>query len=349
MKTLAKAAVLVNVNNALEILEIICPECDYGQVLVKILYSGVCRSQLMEVKGGRGQDSYLPHLLGHEGSGVVMEIGEGVTKVKPGDSVILSWLKGAGIDASGAKYICDNRIINSGRVSTFSNYSIVSESRLIKKPEGLAFDSAILFGCALPTGAGMVLNELKPKPDHAVIVIGLGGIGLSSLMALKATGVKTIIAVDIYSEKLELARELGATHTFDSNDPEFLQSVFKLLPNGADICVESGGQIKTIELGFSLIKKGGGKLLFASHPPEGQMIRLAPHDLISGKQIAGSWGGGTSPDYDIPKMFELFSSANISFSALLTKQYALEDINNALDDLENGRVFRPLIKMDHPN
>ena len=104
----------------------------------------------------------------------------------------------------------------------------------------------------------------------------------------------------------------------------------------------------TIELGFSLIRKGGGKLLFASHPPEGEMIRLAPHELISGKQIAGSWGGASSPDRDIPKIHGLFESANVPLGALLTKRYYLDQINEALDDLEAGRVFRPLVVMQHP-
>jgi S-(hydroxymethyl)glutathione dehydrogenase/alcohol dehydrogenase len=218
---------------------------------------------------------------------------------------------------------------------------------VVKKPAGLPFDTAILFGCALPTGAGMVLNELKPASDSSVVVLGLGGIGLSALTALKAIGIKMIIAIDVSQEKLELAKQLGATHIFNSSSQGFLQALLDLTNGGADICVESGGEVSTIELGFSLIQKGGGKLLFASHPHVGEMIRLAPHELISGKQIAGSWGGATSPDQDIPRMFELFRSANISLRSLLTKRYSLEQINEAIDDLEAGRVFRPLIVMDH--
>lgn len=347
MVKFAKAAVLEELSAPLAIKVIELPELARGQVLVKVLFSGVCRSQLMEVRGGRGSDPWLPHLLGHEGSGIVVAVGDGVTKVKTGDEVILGWVKGKGLDAPGAKYKCGDQIINSGRVTTFSNYSIISESRVVKKPAGLPFDAAILFGCALPTGAGMVLNELRPPTDSSVIVLGLGGIGLSALIALKAIGVKTIIAIDISEKKLELAKQLGATHVFNSTSEGFRQSALGMTNGGADICVESGGQVSTIELGFSLIRKGGGRLLFASHPPEGEMIRLAPHELISGKQIAGSWGGATLPDRDIPRMFEIFQNANISLGSLLTKRYALEQINEALDDLEAGRVFRPLIVMDH--
>lgn len=344
---LIRAAVLEELGKPLIIKDIELTELLPGQVLVKVLFSGVCRSQVMEVRGGRGIDPWLPHLLGHEGSGIVVAVGEGVTKVKFGDEVILGWVKAEGLDAPGAKYKCGDQIINSGRVTTFSNYSIVSESRVVKKPLDLPFDTAVLFGCALPTGSGMVLNELKPAPDSVVIVLGLGGIGLSALIALKARGVKTIIAIDISEDKLELAKQLGATHIFNSAIKGFHQAVLDLTKGGADICVESAGQVSTIELGFSLIRKGGGKLLFASHPPEGETIRLMPHELISGKQIAGSWGGATLPDRDIPIMFEMFRSANIPLGALLTKKYKLEQINEALDDLEAGTVFRPLVVMDH--
>lgn len=343
-----QAAVLEKLGQPLVIKNIELPSLLFGQVLVKVLFSGVCRSQVMEVRGGRGHDPWIPHLLGHEGSGVVIAVGEGVTKVKPDDEVILGWIKGDGLDVPGAKYRCGEQVINSGRVTTFCNYTVVSESRLVIKPTSLPFDTAVLFGCALPTGAGMVLNELNPPPDFSVIVLGLGGIGLSALIALKALGIKMIIAIDCSEEKLVLARQLGATHMFHSMNHGFQQATLDLTGGGADICVESGGQVATIEMGFSLIRKNGGKLLFASHPPEGEMIRLAPHELISGKQIAGSWGGATVPDRDIPKMHTLFQNANTPLSALLTKRYTLEQINEALNDLEAGRVFRPLIVMQHP-
>jgi S-(hydroxymethyl)glutathione dehydrogenase/alcohol dehydrogenase len=343
----ANAAILYELNKPLLIKKITIPDLQHGQVLVKILFSGVCRSQLMEVKGGRGDDPWLPHLLGHEGSGIVLSVGEGVTKVKVGDAVILGWVKGDGFDAPGARYKSGEQVINSGKITTFCNYSVVSESRLVLKPETLQFDIAVLFGCALPTGAGMVFNELMPQLDSSVIVLGLGGIGLSALIALKALGVNKIIAVDFLEDKLRLAKNLGATHTVNSKNADFKHKLFDLTNGGADICIESGGQVATIELGFSLIRKNGGKLLFASHPPDGEMIKLAPHELISGKQISGSWGGGTRPDYDIPKMHSLFLSSNISLDVLLTKRYTLGQINEALHDLDSGKVFRPLIVMDH--
>lgn len=340
-----RAAVLETIASPLTIKTLEIPKLLRGQVLVKIFFSGVCRSQLMERNGGRGDDPWLPHLLGHEGSGVVVEVGGDVTKVKQGDEVILGWIKGQGLDAVGAKYKCGDQIVNSGRVTTFGEYSIVSESRVVKKPNGLSFDTAVLFGCALPTGAGMVLNELNPSPDSSGIVLGLGGIGLSALMAMKSLGVKMIIAIDLSTTKLEFAKQLGATHVFNSANQGISQAVLDITNGGADFCVESAGKVSTIELGFSLIRKGGGRVLFASHPPDGEMIKLSPHELISGKQISGSWGGASLPDRDIPRLYELFKNSNAPLQSLFTKRYTLEQINDALNDLEAGLVFRPLIVM----
>ena len=341
------AAVLSELNKPLVITNLKSRPLKYGQVLVKILYSGVCRSQLMETQGLRGEDNWLPHLLGHEGSGIVLDIGSGVKKVNKGDKVILSWIKGSGIEAKGALYDSNDGIINSGQVTTFSNYSVVSENRLTKKPKNIDFDTAILFGCALPTGAGMVINEINVNPDSFVIVLGLGGIGLSAIAMLLSLKVKKIIAVDISPKKLKLVRTWGVTNTINANKSNIKELVHEIFPNGADYCIESAGKSSTIELGFSLLNIFKGKLLFASHPPYGDRISLSPHELISGKKIAGSWGGAIDPDRDIPILFHKFNSANFPLNSLLTKPYLLFDINKALDDLKSGKVLRPLIKMQH--
>lgn len=342
-----KAAVLFEPNKPLEIRTLKRRPLESGQVFIKILYSGVCRSQLMEVSGLRGVDRWLPHLLGHEGSGVVEDVGPDVKKFKKGDEVILSWIKGNGIEAKGAIYDSDDVVINSGKVTTFSNYSVVSENRLTKKPKNLDFDTAILFGCALPTGAGMVINELDVNLESSVVVIGLGGIGLSSIAMLLSLKIKNIIAIDISAKKLDLVKSWGVNHTIDASKPNIQELVQEIFPDGAEYCIESAGRVSTIELGFSLINRNKGKLLFASHPPEGEKIRLSPHELISGKNISGSWGGAIDPDRDIPILYHNFISADFPLNSLLTKPYSLSDINKALEDLESGKALRPLIKMEH--
>jgi S-(hydroxymethyl)glutathione dehydrogenase/alcohol dehydrogenase len=340
-----KAAVLKELNSPLQILEISSRKLEYGQVLVKIFYSGVCRSQLMEMDGARGEDKYLPHLMGHEATGEVVETGSGVTKVEKGDTVILTWIKSIGINAVPPKYDAGDEVINAGLITTFSEYTVVSENRIIKIPKGLPLDVGVLFGCALQTGAGMVFNELKPSVDDTVVVLGLGGIGFSALMALSQVNCKQIIAIDISEERLQLAKEFGATHIINSQLQNGKEEVFKLRGTGADGCIESAGKIETIELAFSLIKKNGGKLFFASHPPEGEYMKIAPHELISGKQIFGSWGGACSPDNDIPRLAESYFSGKMPIEKLITKRYKLEEVNDALNDLKTGKVFRPLIKM----
>lgn len=342
-----EAAVLETVEQPLRVVELETSLLKEGQILVKVLFSGVCRSQLMEVRGLRGEDTWLPHLLGHEGSGVVIETGPGVTKVTEGDSVILSWIKGEGIDAPGAVYHGEGRIFNSGPVTTFSNYTVVSENRVVAKPESLDFETAVLFGCALPTGAGMVINELTVTPEQTVVVFGLGGIGISSIMALLAKGVKKIIAIDTSVEKLEKVKSWGVSDCLNPNDGDLVNRVKNISKSGVDICIEATGSVKGIEQGYDMIRKFGGQLLFASHPPEGEMIKLSPHDLISGKKISGSWGGAVKLDRDIPRFHRLLSKATMPLKALLTKRYTLNQINMALDDLEAGRVFRPLIVMQH--
>ena len=344
---LIEAAVLVQTSQPLELKTITHRKLKKGQVLVKILYSGICRSQLMEVKGLRGEDKWLPHLLGHEGSGIVEQIGEGVKKVKVGDEVILTWIKGEGLEAEGAIYDSeDGLVINSGQVTTFSNYSVVSENRLILKPNNLPFKEAILFGCALPTGGGMVLNELNFNKNSKFIVLGLGGIGLSSLAMLMSLGITDIIAIDISPKKLELVKSWGVKNVINSIEDNLEESIFDIFKEGADFCIESAGKVSTIEMGFSLLNKQRGELLFASHPPEGEKISLSPHELISGKKISGSWGGAIKPDKHIPLIYNRLVEANFPLSSLLTKPYKLSQINEALQDLEDGKVERPLISMN---
>jgi S-(hydroxymethyl)glutathione dehydrogenase / alcohol dehydrogenase len=344
-----KAAVLWECGKPLSIEnEVEIPELKSGQVLVKIAYSGVCRSQLMEVEGQRGEDKYLPHLLGHEGCGRVIHTATDVTKVSTDDWVILGWIKGEGINADGAKYKLDDKIINSGGVTTFSTYTIVSENRVVPLPEGLPKDISVLFGCALPTGAGIVLNQIKPKKDSSIAFIGLGGIGLSGLMAAMAFECKNIIAVDISAEKLTLAKEFGATHTINALNSNVLQEINKITNGvGVDYSVDAGGKVETIELAFESVKNNGGLSIFASHPEDGKKISISPFDLILGKNIKGSWGGACSPDKDIPILADLYKIKLMPLEKLVTKKYKLDDINIALDDLKHSRVFRPLIVMDH--
>jgi S-(hydroxymethyl)glutathione dehydrogenase/alcohol dehydrogenase len=343
-----KAAVLHALNEPLRVRgEIQPPPLRRGQVFVKIAYSGVCQSQLMEVRGHRGPDAYLPHLLGHEGSGVVMDTGPEVTKVRPGDRVILGWIRGAGIEAGGAQYACGSELLNAGAVTTFNDHAVISENRCVKLPEGVPLDVAVLFGCAIPTGSGIVTNTLQPVRGSSVAIFGLGGVGLSALLALRLFECATVIAVDVTLDKLQLAREFGATHTVDASEREPVQAVREITGGrGVDYSVEAAGLSRTIEQAFSAVRRGGGLCVFASHPPNGSQITLDPYEMICGKRIQGSWGGASDPDRDIPVFAALYREGKLPLERLITRRYSLEQINQALDDLEQNRVARPLIAID---
>lgn len=340
-----KAAVLCELNRPLAVEpDIGIPPLRPGQVLVRVAYSGVCHSQLMEVRGKRGADPYLPHLLGHEGSGYVEDTGPGVSKVQRGDRVILGWIKGRGMEAGGTVYSRGERRINAGGVTTFNEHAVVSENRCVLVPAGVPMDIAVLFGCAIPTGAGIVTNTLCPAPGSSVAVFGLGGVGLSALMATGLYDCAAVIAVDVEDDKLALARDFGASATINARRQDPVAAIYELTGGrGVDCSIEAAGTTASIEQAFRAVRKGGGRCIFASHPPQGESIRLDPYDLICGKRIEGSWGGGCDPDRDVPRFAELYRQGRLPLERLITRRYTLDQINEALDDLERRKVGRPLI------
>ncbi|MDO8732907.1 MAG: zinc-binding dehydrogenase [Actinomycetota bacterium] len=340
-----QAAVLRELGGALSIEQIAAPELALGQVLVRLDYSGVCRSQLMEVRGLRGADAWLPHLLGHEGSGEVIHTGPGVTKVAAGDQVILGWIKGAGLDAPGAIYGSDAGPVNSGPVTTFSEYVVAAESRVYPQPSVITGPSAVLYGCALLTGAGMAINEIDLGSHDSVLVLGLGGVGMAALIGALSRCPAQVIAADPSAAKRALASRLGARHVLDPTAVDFLATVRDLTGGGADFCLEAAGSIQTIELGFACLRPKSGSLVFASHPAAGELISLDPHDLIQGKSIRGSWGGACVPERDIPRIATAVQELGIDLEILLERSYLLGSISEAFTDLEAGTVVRPYIDL----
>jgi S-(hydroxymethyl)glutathione dehydrogenase/alcohol dehydrogenase len=305
---------------------------------VKVIQTGVCRSQLMELIGGRASHHWAPHLLGHEAVGTVVENGAGVTKVNKYDRVVCSWLKGSGIDGGGVQYLSKNGLtVNAGPIATFCEYAVISENRLYRLGESISDEVATMLGCAIPTGAGMVLKSRVRNTD-SVAVIGLGGIGMSCLIALRALGVSDVHCLEADTGKRRFATNLGAK--VYSN----IEDIARSHSGGFDFCFEAGGSAKTIELAFELTRIAGGNCIFASHPPVGENICLDPHALISGKSIKGSWGGGVDLDQDLASFADLFNSFSARLSTLV-KYYDLADVNQALRDLATGSVFRPMIRL----
>ena len=208
-----KAAVLVEQRKPLVIADVELPQTlEAGQVLVKIHYSGICGSQLGEIDGAKGEDKFLPHLLGHEGSGTVVETGPGVRHVKSGDKVVLHWRKGLGIEPVPPKYKWDGKVVNAGWVTTFNEYAIVAENRITPIPANSDMPVAALFGCAVTTGFGVAVNNAKVKIGDSVVVFGAGGVGLNIVQAAAMMSAHPLIAIDLHDNRLELARTMGATH-----------------------------------------------------------------------------------------------------------------------------------------
>ncbi len=313
--------------------------------MVDIAYSGVCHSQLNEIKGLRGEDKYLPHTLGHEGSGIVLEVGQGVTKIKPGDHVILTWIKGEGRDVPSTIYQSSGGSVNSGAISTFMEKTVTSENRLVHIPKKMYLKEAALLGCAIPTGAGIVINNAKVKTGESIAIFGVGGIGLSAVMTAHAMNAEKIIAVDIIEHKLKLAQQIGATHIINAAENDVLAEIINITEGkGVDYSIDAAGRSDTMETAFQSVRSGG-KCIIAGNLPSGEKISIDPMDLIRGKNIVGTWAGETTPDKDIPKYVDWYLSGKMKFDKMVTHEYKMKDINQAFDDLEKGEVGRALVKM----
>ncbi len=340
-----KAAILYQLNRPLRVEEIIVPDLKNGQVLVKMLACGLCRSQLNEIKGYKGEDPFLPHLLGHEGSGEVIKTGGGVTKVRKGDRVVLSWIKGQGCDIPSTIYLQGQKRINSGAVACLSEYTIASENRVVKVSKKIPPMAAALLGCAIPTGAGMVLNTLKVKNGSSLAVIGVGGIGAAVILAAKMAGVQRIIGIDILKRKLDFAKSLGATNVLNASEKTFSSQLNRLREEGIDYAVECSGAGQAMELAFAVVKDRG-RVVIAGNLKKGSKISIDPFDLIKGKRITGTWGGETNTDVDIPKYARAYLSGKLKLDQLITQQFCLSEVNRAFSVLEKGGVGRVMVRFE---
>ena len=331
-----RAAVLRQIGQALSVEDLKTCPLTTGQVLVRMHYSGICRSQLMEQQGKRGTDNWIPHLLGHEGFGVVEEIGKGVTKCKPGDPVVMSWVRGVGMEAENPIYIdSHDKNVNSGKITTFSDFSVVSENRLYLPPRGFSEKFLPLFGCALLTGGGMALKYGRSVEVIKVCIIGFGGIGSAAGLVLKGMGKSTIEIVENSPEKRQMALNLGFKKVYS----ELSES-----SGDFDLVIEASGTIDAIEKGFARLSNAG-TLVFASHPETGSKISLDPHDLIKGKRIFGTWGGDVNPDEDMVTIGEYILNSGSNLELLLGDLFTIDEVNEGLAYLDSGKPGRPLLKL----
>lgn len=342
-----KAAILMESSKPLVVDYIdLPPSLSFGQVLVKIHYSGICGAQINEIEAVKGPDKFLPHLLGHEASATVIEIGPGVTTVKVGDTVVMHWMLSNGIQAETASYLWKDRKVNSGWVTTFSEYSIVSENRLTVIPSDFDLRVAPLFGCAVTTAFGVVNNDANVKVGQSVLVFGVGGVGLNIIQAARMVSAYPIIGIDLVDKKLKMAVEMGATHTFNSRFTDVLGDAVRNIvgDGGVDVVIDTTGSAKVIETAYDLTHPDG-KTILVGVPRKGENVSIYTLPLHFNKILRGSHGGDTVPHVDIPRYIRLIRAGKLTLDGLITHEFKLDDINEAIKLLKSGEAGRIIISM----
>jgi S-(hydroxymethyl)glutathione dehydrogenase / alcohol dehydrogenase len=340
-----RAAVLAQSRQPLVVDDIGLPEAlDAGQVLVKVLYTTICGAQINEIDALKGIDRFLPHLLGHEASAEVIEIGPGVTNVKPGDTVVLHWRPSRGIQSRTPAYTWCGEKLNAGWVTTFNQYAVISENRMTPISSDFDLKIAPLLGCAVTTAAGVVNNDAHLKVGESVVVFGVGGVGLNVVQFAALAGGYPIVAVDLLDHKLEMARARGATHTINGGKVSDVAGAIREIVGaaGPDKVLETTGVKSVIETAYELTHADGTIVLVGVPHEKVTINTLRVHfNMI----LTGSEGGSSKPDIDIPRIIRLVEAGRLSFDGIITDEFALDDINAAFNLVRSGKAGRVLIRV----
>ena len=337
-----------------------------GEVLVQIKAAGVCHSDLSVVNGNRKR--HVPMVLGHEAAGIIAEVGPGVTSVKPGDHIVFIFAPSCGhcepclsgrpgICGPGTQANAEGRLLGGSQrlslngtpinhqsgVSCFAEYAVASEHSVIKIDDSLPLDEAALFSCAVITGVGAVLNTAQVPPGATVCVVGLGGVGLNALLAAKMLGAKRIVAIDLLDSKLALARQLGATDTFNANDPHCVVDMRDATSGGTEFTFEAAGTVEAMGIAYQVTRRGGTTVSSGlSHPDHNVAIQHL--SLVAEERtLKGSYMGSCVPMRDIPRYIHLYQQGQLPVDKLLSERIQLDDINAAFDKLDRGETIRQVI------
>jgi S-(hydroxymethyl)glutathione dehydrogenase/alcohol dehydrogenase len=341
MKT--TAAILVEQKKPLIIDEIEIPPLATGQILVEIKTSRICGSQLGEIDGVKGLDRFLPHLLGHEGGGIVLETGPEVTKVKAGDHVVLHWRPGAGLQLHPPIYRWRGNPLNAGWVTTFNQFSVVAENRLTVIPKDIDFGTAALLADTLTTGFGIITNNAKATIGESLVLFGTGGIGLGVILGAHLAGLHPIIALDRFDHKLTKARHYGATHTINVDQENVRDRILEIVgPHGADIVVDGTGSPEVIQTCYDLTHRQGRCVLFGVVPHD-KNVTLHTLPLHFGKSLIGSEGGSSRPEVDIPRIVRMIQSKRFDPQGFISHRGKLEQVNDLIAKMRSGEVIHAMI------
>jgi len=349
----------------IESLELSDPNDD--EVLVRIVAAGICHTDLA------GRDMHLPipappSVFGHEAAGVVERVGARVTKVKPGDAVVLAWdycgtcsscrsgkplacmnffqhnFHGSRPDGTPTLHKGDQVIHGSFFYqSSFANFALANERNVIKVRQGLPLEVLAPMGCGVMTGAGAVMNSLHPRPGSSIAVFGVGNVGMSAVLAASVCGCTTIIAVDVHANRLQMARELGATHVVNAAETDPVQAVLDITGGGAQFSLECVGNPKVLRQAVDVLPRLGVCGLTGVVPP-GTEVGLNMDLIMNARSVTGILGGDAIPDLFIPRLIDLYSQGRFPFDRMIT-YYGFEEINRAVEDMESGRVMKPVLRM----
>jgi alcohol dehydrogenase len=340
-----------------------------GEVLVRIRAAGLCHSDLSAINGDRPWP--MPIVIGHEAAGEVVETGSGVSDLKPGDHVVMVFRPMCGVcdscqvgrpalcgpggesNASGSLLGGYRRLKGVGGspmnhhlgCSAFAQYSVASRRSMVKVDSSLPFDEAALFGCAVMTGAGAVLNTAKCEAGAHIAVVGLGGVGFSSLLAGRAIGARSLIAIDMLDSKLELASTLGATACIRADSPDVIEQVKALTGGGVDYAFEMAGSVAALELAYRITRRGGTTVTAGLPNPEKKWPLQAVSLIAEERTVKGSYVGSCVPSRDIPRFITMYQQGHLPVKALLSEHLPLDEINQGFDRLARGEAIRQIVVM----
>jgi alcohol dehydrogenase len=339
-----------------------------GEVLVRVKAAGLCHSDLSVIAGVRPRPT--PMALGHEAAGIVEECGAGVGDLVPGDHVVMVFVPSCGqcvFCAEGRPALCEpgaaangagtllsgaRRLSKDGAdihhhlgVSGFADHVVVSRRSLVKIDPSLPLDEAALFGCAVLTGVGAVVNTAKVLAGSTVAVIGLGGVGLNALLAATLVGARRIVAIDVLDDKLELARRLGATDTFNAADPECAAQVRAATGGGVDYAFEMVGSVKAMDLAYRITRRGGETVSAGLSHPDHHFALQHVSLVAEERTVKGSYIGSCVPARDVPRYIALYQQGKLPVDRLLSERVKLDDLNGAFDRLASGHTVRQVLVM----
>ncbi|WP_377847298.1 zinc-dependent alcohol dehydrogenase family protein [Bosea sp. UC22_33] len=338
------------------------------EVLVKIRAAGLCHSDLSVIDGNRPRP--VPMVLGHEAAGEVVETGQGVDDLKPGDRVVMVFVPSCGHCApcaEGRPALCEpgnaangrGEMLGGGRrlsvagqpvhhhigVSAFAEHAVISRHSLVKIEADIPHEIAALFGCAVLTGVGAAVNTARIKAGETVAVVGLGGVGLSALLGAIACGASRVVAVDLAQDKLDLALALGATDAFKADTPDAVEAIRAATKGGVDHGLEMAGSVRALDLAYQITRRGGTTTTAGLANPA-HTLSLSPVRLVAEERtLKGSYVGSCVPSRDIPRFIELYQRGRLPVNKLWTSSGSLDEINEGFDALNEGRTIRHIVRM----